>query len=86
MIEKKLILIEKSKDDILTDLLMCNAKKLLKYYDISDLKRISLSDFNRGYLYTKIKISKNNLPVLLCIEGKKVINRLEGFQYLEFMA
>ena len=86
MIEKKLILIEKSKDDILTDLLMCNAKKLLKHYEITDFKRISLSDFNRGYLYTKIKINKNNLPVLLCIEGKKVINRLEGFQYLEFMA
>ena len=33
MSEKRLILIEKSKDDILSDLLMCNAKKLLKYYD-----------------------------------------------------
>lgn len=86
MSEKRLILIEKSKDDILSDLLMCNAKKLLKYYDITDLRRITLSDFNIDYLYTKIKISKNNLPVLLCIEGKKVINRLEGFQYLEFMA
>ena len=33
MSEKRLILIEKSKDDILSDLLMCNAKKLLKYYN-----------------------------------------------------
>lgn len=83
---KKLLLIEKSKDDILSDLLMCNAKQLIDYYHINEFKRITLNEFKYDYKFINNKIDKSNLPILLFIDGKKIINKLEGFQYLDLFA
>ena len=83
MKSKKIILIEKSNKDILSDLVMCNAKRLMELYNITDFKRISYEEYKNTYSNLKVKVNKINLPLLLFLDNQKVINRLEGFQYLK---
>ncbi len=79
---KCIFLIEKTTNDMLSDLLDCLAKKIIKQSNSVILyNRINYSEFIRDNKLD-ILLNLNKLPCLLLIKNGKVKKVVNGFQYI----
>ena len=85
MNEKLILLIEKDSNDILSELLYCNALRMKKQrYADYVIRRISLISFKEKY--KDLGVNCTSLPFLVVLENNKILEFYKGFQYINLKA